>query len=164
RSLMDGNLLLATDVYFKNWSSAELWQDVLVNQWVASVAAQYTRNLWKFRIGYAYNTNPIKKNVGPNLDGFPILQQNVQIFQAGSAPFVYQNRLTLGIGRQGFLVPNLDLDMFLGGVFKGSQNFGPDTSASLALYYAGLGLTYRFGSGSPRPSGLGTECSNCRGR
>jgi long-chain fatty acid transport protein len=151
RALMDGNLLIAFDVYFKDWQDAALWQDVLVNQWVFAVGAQYTRGCYKYRIGYSYNTDPINHNVGGNLDGNPIGQANVQLFQAASAPFVNQNRLTVGVGRTGFLVPNLDLDVFGGVMFNASENFGPDTSASLALYYLGLGLTWKFGDGSSRP-------------
>lgn len=151
RALMNGNLLLAADVYFKDWSHAELWQNVMVNQWAFAFGAQYTLNAWNYRLGYSYNTNPLRSNVGDILDGFPILQQNVQLFQAGSAPFVNQNRLTFGVGRRGLFSPNLDVDMFAGGLFHASQNFGPNTSASLAVYYIGAGLTYRFRNGSPRP-------------
>ena len=37
RSLMDGNLLIAADVYYKLWDDAALWQDVMVNQWAFAV-------------------------------------------------------------------------------------------------------------------------------
>ena len=37
RSLMDGNLLIAADVYYKLWEDAALWQDVMVNQWAFAV-------------------------------------------------------------------------------------------------------------------------------
>jgi long-chain fatty acid transport protein len=151
RAFMDGNLLIAGDVYYKMWDSAALWQDVLVNQWAFAVGAQYTMGCYKYRLGYSYNTNPINHNVGANLDGFPVLQQNVQLFQAAAAAFVNQNRITAGIGREGFLVPNLDVDLFVGGLFKASDNFGPDTRTSLAIWYTGLGMTWKFGDCSPRP-------------
>ena len=70
RTLLDGRLLIATDVYFKDWQNAALWQDVLVNQWVFAIGTQYTQGNYKFRLGYSYNTNPINHNVGNNLDGF----------------------------------------------------------------------------------------------
>ena len=42
RSLMDGNLLLAADVYYKLWEDAALWQDIMLNQWAVAVGAQLT--------------------------------------------------------------------------------------------------------------------------
>lgn len=151
RAFMDGRLLVAADVYYKQWDDAALWRDVLVNQWVYAVGTQYTMGSYKYRLGYSYNTDPINHNVGSNLDGNPVGQANVLLFQAGSTPLVYQNRLTFGVGREHFLVPNLDADLFAGMLFKGTENFGPDTTASLALYYVGLGLTWKFGDCSPRP-------------
>jgi long-chain fatty acid transport protein len=161
RALMDGNLLIAADVYFKDWQDAALWQDVLVNQWVFAFGAQYTHGCNKYRIGYSYNTDPINHNVGTSLDGYPLLQSQLQLFQAASAPFVNQHRLTVGYGRTGFLVPNLDLDIFGGVMFNANESFGPDTSASLALYYLGLGLTWKFGNCCPRPCDVSTQCCNC---
>ena len=43
RSLMDGNLLLAFDVYYKFWQDADLWDKVLVNQWAIAVGAIHAR-------------------------------------------------------------------------------------------------------------------------
>ena len=53
RSLMDGNLLLAADVYYKLWDDAYLWQDVLLHQWAIALGAQYTAGLTKYRVGYS---------------------------------------------------------------------------------------------------------------
>ncbi len=143
-ALMDGNLLIAADVYYKLWEDAALWQDVLVNQWAFAVGAQLTNGCWKYRAGYSYNGDPINHSVGDSLDGFPIGQANVQLFQAGSVPLVYQHRITAGVGKQGFLFQSLDLDMYVGGLLKGHGDFGPDTSAALALWYGGLGFTWHF--------------------
>ena len=84
RSLMGGNLLIAGDVYYKLWENAALWQDVFVNQWAFAFGTQLTRGKNKFRLGYSYNTNPINHNVGTKLDGFPIAQAELQLFQAAS--------------------------------------------------------------------------------
>jgi len=161
RAMMDGKLLIATDVYYKEWDDAALWRDVLVNQWIYAIGTQYNCGPYKYRLGYAYNTDPINHNVGSNLDGNPVGQANVLLFQAGSTPLVYKNRITFGIGREGFLVPNLDADLFAGLLFKGTDNFGPDTTASLAMYYVGLGLTWKFGDCSPRPANVSPYCSRC---
>ena len=150
RSLMDGNLLLAADVYYKLWENAPLWDDVYVNQWAFAVGAQLTRGKLKYRLGYSYNTNPINHSVGGNLDGFPVGQDAVQLFQASSTATISQHRITAGIGRQGFLVPSLDLDLFAGGLLNAHDEFG-NSQASVAVYYVGMGLTWRYGDCSSQP-------------
>ena len=143
-SLMDGNLLFAADVYYKLWENAPLWEDVYVNQWVFAVGSQLTRGKLKYRLGYAYNTNPINHSVGDSLDRFPVGKSAVQLFQAASTATISQHRITVGIGRQGFVVSNLDLDLFAGGLLKAHDEFG-DSQASVAAYYVGTGLTWRYG-------------------
>ena len=145
-SLMDGDLLLAADVYYKLWDDAAIWQDLFVNQWAFAVGAQLTRGQCKYRLGYSYNSSPINHSVGGNLDGYPVGQDIVQLFQAACVPCVNQHRITFGVGREGFLVPNLDLDIFAGFLPKQSSQFGTNTQASLAMYYIGMGLTWRFGT------------------
>ena len=103
---MGGRLLLAADVYYKLWDNAPLWEDVFVNQWAFAVGAQLTHGKLKYRLGYSYNTDPINHSVGGNLDGFPVGQDAVQLFQASSTAAISQHRITAGIGRQGFLIPN----------------------------------------------------------
>ena len=41
-------------------------------------------------------------------------------------------------------MPNLDLDLFAGGLFNAHDEFG-DSQASVAVYYVGMGLTWRYG-------------------
>ena len=150
RSLMDGNLLLAVDVYYKMWDYAVLYQDVFVNQWVFAVGSQLTRGRCKYRLGYSYNTNPLNHNVGTSLDGFPICPNQLQLFQAASMATINQHRLTGGIGMQDFLFTGVDLDLFAGGLFDATDQFG-STQASVAIYYLGMGLTWRFDAHAPRP-------------
>ena len=159
-SLMDGNLLISADVYYIPWEDAHLWQDVFVNQWAFALGTQYTSGSYKYRAGYSYSTNPINHNVGSRLDGFPIGQAAVQLTQAAAVPLVYQNRLTVGIGREGVMVPNLDVNLFAGVLFKGTDSFGPHTTASMAMYYVGTGLTWKFGDCCPRPCDFGASCCN----
>ena len=143
RSLMDGNLLLAADVYYKLWEDAALWQDIMVNQWALALGAQLTRDKMKYRVGYSYNSNPINHSVGSSFDGIAGVGANaIQLYQASSAPFVNQHRITGGVGRQD-LLPGIDLDLFAGGLLPASDSFGPHNTASLGLYYIGLGFTWR---------------------
>ena len=126
RSLMDGNLLIAADVYYKLWEDAALWQDVMVNQWAFAVGAQLTRDNMKYRLGYSCNSNPTTTTWAAASTAFPASRQtNIQLYQASMLPFVNQNRITGGIGRQDFLLPGLDLDLFAGGLLPASDNFGP---------------------------------------
>jgi len=154
RSLLDGNLLLAADVYYKLWEGANLWGDVMENQWAFAVGAQLTRGKNKFRLGYSWNTNPMSHSVGDGLGGLPVLQNAVQLFQASSLCLISQNRITAGFGREDFLLPGLDFDLFAGGLLKAEDQFG-DWQASVAAYYVGLGLTWRFG-----PCGAPGACSD----
>jgi long-chain fatty acid transport protein len=156
RSLMDGNLLLAADVYYKLWEDAALWQDVMVNQWALALGAQLTRGDMKYRLGYSYNSNPTNHNVGDSFDGLPFpgdtpgqIQSAIQLYQASSLPFVNQHRITGGIGRQDLLVPGLDVDLFAGGLLPASDSFGPHNTASLGIYYVGIGLTWRYDACKP---------------
>lgn len=143
RSLLGGDLLIAADVYYKLWENAPLYQDIFVNQWAFAVGTQLTRGKLKYRLGYSYNSNPLNHDVGNSLDGFPVAQAQVQLFQAASMATISQHRITGGIGRQGFLVPSLDLDLFAGGLLNAADQFG-DTRAAVAAYYIGLGLTWRY--------------------
>jgi long-chain fatty acid transport protein len=145
RSLMDGNLLIAADAYYKLWEDAALWQDVWVNQWAFAVGTQLTRDKMKYRLGYSYNSNPTNHDVGTSFAGIGgLTSDQIQFYQAAIIPAVNQNRITVGIGRQDFMLPGLDLDLFAGGLLPASDNFGPHNSASLAVYYIGLGMTWRF--------------------
>lgn len=146
RKLMDGDLLLAADVYYKLWEEAAGYSNIFVNQWAFAFGAQLTRGRLKYRVGYSYNTNPINHNVGSSFSGLPIVQDRIYLLQASETAAINQHRLTGGIGCDDILFPGLDLDMFAGGLFKASDDFGPNTTASVAAYYVGLGLTWRFGA------------------
>ena len=78
--------------------------------------------------------------MGTSLDGFPVLKDEIQLFQAASMAAISQHRITAGIGRQGFIVPSLDLDVFAGGSLPAADQFG-STRARVTVYYAGLGFT-----------------------
>lgn len=144
RRFLDGNLLLAADVYYKLWENADLYRDIYVNQWAFALGGQLTHGKMKYRMGYSYNSNPINHNVGNQLSGLPIAQSLIEFYQASETATITQHRFTAGFGREGFLFPNVDLDFFAGGLFPASDTFGTHTSASVSAYYLGMGLTWRF--------------------
>ena len=92
-------------------------------------------------------------SVGAGLSGLPVAQSAVQLRQASSLCLITQNRITVGVGRQDFLLQGLDLDLFAGGLLKAEDQFGP-WQVSVAAYYVGMGLTWRFGS-------CGGQCETC---
>jgi long-chain fatty acid transport protein len=143
RALMNGQLLIAADVYYKLWSDADLYRDVYENQFAVAIGTQLTNGRYKYRLGYSYNENPLDHSVGSNLDRFPVGQSAVQLFQAASAGMINQHRITTGIGIDGFLFQNVDFDMFIGGLLHASDTFGSN-HAELAIWYAGLGWTWRY--------------------
>lgn len=142
-AFMDGRLLVAADVYYKLWEDADLYRDVYVNQWAFAIGTQLTNGCYKYRLGYSYNDNPLNHSVGGNLDRIPVGQSAVQLFQAASAGMINQHRLTTGIGIDGFLFPNVEMDMFVGGLFNAHDTFGSNQE-HLAIWYAGLGWTWRY--------------------
>ena len=135
---LDGNLLLAADIYYKLWDEAALYDSFMENQWAFAVGSQLTRGRNKFRLGYSYNTNPMNHNVGNQLDNLPVAQQAIQLLQASSLCLISQHRITVGVGREDFLIKGLNLDLFAGGLLKATDQFGPFES-SVAAYYAGHG-------------------------
>ena len=150
RGLMDGNLLIAADVYYKLWQDAALYQDVLLNQWAFAIGTQLTRDKMKYRLGYSFNSNPTNHDVGTSFAGIGgLTTDQIQFYQAAILPFVNQNRITGGVGRQDFLLPGLDLDLFAGGLLPASDNFGIHNRASLGIYYIGMGMTWRFDAAKP---------------
>lgn len=151
-SFLDGDLLLAADVLYLNWNGSDLFGDVYRDQWVMQLGSQYqlTRRC-KLRAGYALAQNPIDPTTGDSVAGIPIPGgvPGVKYLQAQLA-VVGEHRLSGGIGFSDVL-PGVDLDLLAGGMFLGSDQLGANTAVSVESYWAGLGLTWRFGRGSVAP-------------
>jgi long-chain fatty acid transport protein len=147
--LMDGRLLLAADVLYKRWSDADFFQAFWTDQFVLQLGSQYTtRRGIQLRMGYAYAENITRNLADSNLGGvappgpFP---ENVQYVQA-QFPAINEHRITAGVGMNDVL-PGVDFDLFAGGMFNARQVFGA-TATSVAGYWVGAGLTWRFRRGS----------------
>ena len=148
-SLMNGRLLLAVDLTYKLWNEATLFEAIYDNQFVVQLGAQYTDNRYKLRMGYAWNENPLQENVGVTIGGItpPGGVAAMEYIQAQFAT-INQHKLTGGMEITDVL-PGVDMNVFLGGMFKDSQQFGA-SSASLESYWVGSGLSWRFRRGSGR--------------
>jgi long-chain fatty acid transport protein len=149
-SLMDGRLLLAMDVLYKNYSDADFLGEIYDDQWIYQFGMQYTLNpRTKLRLGYGYNENPMADaqvtSIGgvPLPDGVPALR-----YIQGQFAAVSQHRFTAGVGRSDVL-PGIDVDLLAGGMFEGSDTFA-STFASVESYWIGAYFTWRFGCCSCR--------------
>ena len=145
-SLMDGRLLLAMDVLFKQYSNADFLQAIYDNQWVYQVGAQYTVNpKFKVRFGYSYNENPMRAAGGLAIGGVP-LPNGVPALRyiQGQFAAIGQHHVTGGVGISN-LLPGVDSDLLVGGMFEETDQFDT-TIASVESYWIGTYLTWRFGA------------------
>jgi long-chain fatty acid transport protein len=143
-AMLDGRLLLAVDVLFKQYSQADFFRAIYDDQWVFQIGAQYSPNCRvRLRLGYAYAEN-IMRDL-PSLTAGGIVPPSIEYVQAQFAA-INQHRVTAGVGVRDVL-PGIDLDLFAGGMFEESDTFGT-TTASVASYWLGAGLTWRFGRGA----------------
>jgi long-chain fatty acid transport protein len=132
QGLMDGRLLLAMDVIFKQYSNADFLQSLYDNQWVYQLGAQYTvSSKFKIRAGYSYNTNPMRGPSTTEIGGVPIPDgiPGLRYIQ-GQFAAIGQHFLTGGVGVSN-VMPGVDLDLLAGGMFED--------------YWVGTYLTWRFG-------------------
>jgi long-chain fatty acid transport protein len=150
-SLMGGNLLLAMDIVYKQWDNADLFDVLYRDQWVAQLGAQYTRGKCRFRAGYAYAENPLDQDVGVSAGGVspPGGILAIQYAQAMMA-ITNQHRVSAGIGIIDVL-PGIDFDSFVGGMFEDTEQIGPLNVTSVESYWVGFGLTWRFSRGACEP-------------
>jgi long-chain fatty acid transport protein len=146
--LLDGRLLLATDVLYIVNSDADFLRAIYTDQWVFQCGAQYAVTpRMRFRLGYAYNENPMRDAAGVTIggvvlpDGVPALR-----YIQGQFAAISQHRMTGGVGVRDVL-PGLDLDLFAGGMFENDDRFA-STIATVESYWVGLGMTWRFGRGA----------------
>jgi long-chain fatty acid transport protein len=145
-SLMDGRLLLAADVLFKQYSNADFLESIYDNQWVYQMGAQYTVNpKFKVRAGYSYNENPMSGPSITELGGVPVPDgvPGLRYIQ-GQFAAIGQHHVTAGVGLSN-LMPGVDMDMLVGGMFKETDQFA-STIASVESYWVGTYLTWRFGA------------------
>lgn len=147
-SLLDGRLLLASDVLYIVNSDSDFLKEIYKNQWVLQLGTQYSLTpRTRLRLGYAYNENPMRDASVTSIggvslpDGVPALR-----YVQGQFAAISQHRITGGVGVRDVL-PGLDFDMFAGGMFKGSEQFA-STKASVESYWVGFGATWRYGRGA----------------
>lgn len=144
QSLMDGRLLIGVDVTYLEWSETDLFGAIWNDQVAVQAGLQYTNcSGIRYRLGYAYAEDTSRNVVAPSIGGISP-QATVDYIQA-LFPNINEHRVSGGVGVTDIL-PGVDLDLFAGGQFEDSRNYG-DTTASVESYWIGFGTTWRFSRG-----------------
>lgn len=145
--LMDGRLLLATDVVFKQYSNADTLRAIYRDQWAFQFGAQYSATpKTALRLGYVYAQNPMKaaqlEGFGGNLlpDGIPAVR-----YVQGQFAAITEHRITCGVGVKD-LRPGMDVDLFAGYGFDADDQFAATSVSLTGNYWVGFGSTWHFGA------------------
>jgi long-chain fatty acid transport protein len=158
-TLMDGNLMLAADLLWKQWDNADMFKAVYNNQWVGQFGAQYTAGKCRYRLGYAYSGSLLDPHPSLTAGGItPPGGQEAMYYTQALLAVANPHRLTGGVGVHDVL-PGIDLDVMAGGMFDYAVQEGPLTASSMASYWVGLGLTWRFGAEECDPT-VAATCSD----
>jgi long-chain fatty acid transport protein len=157
---LDGRLLLAFDIMYKNYEDTDLFGAIYDDQWSTLLGSQLTLGNYKLRAGYTFADNNMRNFVPDSAGNVPVGVPAVQFIQ-GLAPSISPHRMSFGIGRDN-LLPGVDLNLFGGAMFESTEQFG-DTTVSIKTYYLGGGLTWRFRRGSAAELDIPDEwCGNLR--
>jgi long-chain fatty acid transport protein len=141
--LMNGRLLLAADVLFKNYGDADFFKAIYQDQWAFQFGSQYKLNQRiRLRTGYAYNTSVARDSV-PGTIGGVVPIGGLPAVEYLQAQFVNasQHRLTGGVGIRD-IMPGMDFDASVGGMFLGEDTFGSATTSTQS-YWVAFGFTWR---------------------
>ena len=143
-SLMNGNLLLAADVLYKNWDDTDLFRSIYNDQWVLQLGAQLTQGKTKWRAGYAFAENPVQSPPAASIGRVtpPGLVAAASFVQAQLA-VIGKHRISGGVGVTD-IIPNVDLDVAVGGMLHESQQLAT-TNIGISSYWISFGLTWHFG-------------------
>lgn len=145
------DLVIEADVIWKNWNSAETYEDLWKNQTILAVGGQHTSGAWKTRLGYSYSTDLQKKNVGSSIGNLrslavggatvPISQPLVQFVQATLTQPYWRQQVSAGFGYA--LTKNIEFDAQLGYAFDGDRTIG-GTRVLVNEAQVGFGFTWRM--------------------
>lgn len=150
-ALLDGKLLLAVDVIWKNWEGAKFYKDIYENQTVVALGAQLTQGKAKWRVGYSRVNSPIKSSVGSNVGeatslafnggNIPLTPSLVRYLQATNAEVIWTDQVTLGLGYE--LTKNIQMDTHVGTALSRDETIG-NTKVTGKAWQLGAGLTWKF--------------------
>ena len=145
--LMDGRLLLATDILYKKYSEADFFRAIWDDQFVLQTGVQYALTpKIRVRLGYSFAENIMLDATSLSAGGVvpPDGLSAIQYLQS-QFPAINKHRLSGGFGVRDFL-PGVDLDVNAGGMFFAEDQFGL-SAANAESYWVAFGVTWRFGRG-----------------
>ena len=146
--LMDGRLLLASDILYKRWSDTDFFRAIWSDQFILQTGLQYQLTYKiRARLGYAFAENIMLDATSLSAGGIvpPGGVPAIQYLQS-QFPAINEHRLSGGVGIRN-LFPGVDLDLNAGGMFDADDQFG-DSAVSVESYWVAMGLTWRFGRGA----------------
>lgn len=150
-SLMGGKLLLAADVVWKDWSSADSYRDLYEDQTIFALGAQYSTGPYRFRAGYAHADSPIKQNVGSSVGSIssllvggvttPMNPTLTRYVQATNTEVIWEDQVSLGVGMD--VTKNITFDAHAGYGLKRDEQIGA-TKVDAGAFQAGVAFTWHF--------------------
>lgn len=146
--LMNGRLLLASDILYKRYSETDFFRAIWDDQFIVQSGLQYQLTNWvRVRMGYTFAENIMLDSPALVVGGVTVPDGTpaVQYLQS-QFPAINKHRLSGGFGIRD-LLPGVDIDLNAGGMFNTSDQFGL-SAASAESYWVALGLTWRFDRGS----------------
>ncbi|NOY43465.1 MAG: hypothetical protein GXP26_16720 [Planctomycetes bacterium] len=152
-SLMDGRLLLASDILYKRYSDTDFFGAIWDDQFILQTGLQYklTRKI-RLRLGYAFAENIMKDNPTSSAGGIvpPGVIADAMHYLQSQFPAINEHRISGGVGVRDFF-PGVDLNLNAGGMLDAQDYFGvagSGSGASVEPYWVALGMTWRFGRGA----------------
>ena len=150
-SLMNGDLLLAADFIWKDWESAESYQDLYDNQNIYAIGAQLKTGNLKWRAGFIHADSPIKQNVGSNVGDItsllvggvstPMNPALTRYVQATNAEVIWEDQVTVGLGWDA--TKHLTIDGHISTALERDETIG-ETRIEASSWQAGVALTWQF--------------------
>ncbi|WP_068635409.1 OmpP1/FadL family transporter [Thauera butanivorans] len=160
--------MVEADVVWKNWSSAETYEDVYDDQFLVLLGTQYRTGPWSLRLGYSYAQDILRdtpNNTLGNLRGLGPIPLGaaagslgtdvVKLVQMSLVPVIWQHTIAAGVGFD--LSSNVRLDVFGAYGFKNEDKrttsigaalagpVGPETyEAEVSAWAVGAGVNFSF--------------------
>ena len=115
------------------------------------MGAQLTTGAAKWRVGYSYARDPIKRSVGSSIAGVPSFAYNgatvpltpsvVQYFQATNAEAIWEHQVSAGFGYQ--LTDKISFDSHAAFALENKDDIG-NSRVNASTWQLGAGLTWSF--------------------
>ncbi|TDF39700.1 hypothetical protein EYS14_09350 [Alteromonadaceae bacterium M269] len=137
---------------FKNWGSADGYEDIWENQQVLTSGFQYSKDKWAYRFGFGITSDLRKENLGSTFAGnttlgfggqtIPLNPAVVEFLQASLAPSFWDYHVSFGLGYTFSEVTQLDV--FVAQIFGDEEEISVNNQTDVDFLQLGGGFTWRF--------------------